>query len=54
MKYRVAGELKVTDYVMRNVFWIGVYPGLTEAMLDYIAEAFSAFMREFKTSPAAF
>ena len=51
--YRVAGELKVTDYVMRNVFWIGVYPGLTEPMLDYIVDAFCAFMRDYKTSPAA-
>jgi CDP-6-deoxy-D-xylo-4-hexulose-3-dehydrase len=53
VKYRVAAELKVTDYVMRNVFWIGVYPGLTESMLDYIVDAFSAFMRDYKTSPAA-
>ena len=53
VKYRVAGELKVTDYVMRNVFWIGVYPGLTEPMLDYIVDAFCAFMRDYKTSPAA-
>ncbi|HEY4900962.1 MAG TPA: lipopolysaccharide biosynthesis protein RfbH [Terriglobales bacterium] len=51
-KYRVAAELKFTDYVMRNVFWIGVYPGLTEPMLDYIVDAFSAFMRDFKASPA--
>jgi CDP-6-deoxy-D-xylo-4-hexulose-3-dehydrase len=53
VKYRVAGELKNTDYVMRNVFWIGVYPGLTEPMLDHIVDAFSVFMREVKTSPAA-
>ena len=52
VNYRVAGELKVTDFVMRNVFWIGVYPGLTESMLDYVADTFSAFVREAKTSPA--
>lgn len=51
-KYRVAADLKVTDYVMRNVFWIGVYPGLTEPMLDHIVDAFSVFMREIKASPA--
>ena len=33
---------------MRNVFWIGVYPGLTEPMLDHIADAFSVFMRELQ------
>jgi len=53
VKYRVVGELKNTDFVMRNVFWIGVYPGLTEPMLDHIVDAFSVFMRDLKTSPAA-
>jgi CDP-6-deoxy-D-xylo-4-hexulose-3-dehydrase len=37
-EYRVAGELTNTDYVMNNVFWIGVYPGLTEPMLDFVAK----------------
>lgn len=32
--YRVVGELKVTDEVMNNSFWVGVYPGLTEPMMD--------------------
>ncbi len=32
--YRVVGDLKVTDEVMNNSFWIGVYPGMTKAMLD--------------------
>ena len=34
--YRVIGDLKNTDYVMENTFWIGLYPGLTEEMLDYV------------------
>jgi CDP-4-dehydro-6-deoxyglucose reductase, E1 len=33
------GELPNTDYVMNNVFWIGVYPGLTAAMIDYVVES---------------
>jgi CDP-6-deoxy-D-xylo-4-hexulose-3-dehydrase len=53
-KYRVSAELKITDYVMRNVFWIGVYPGLTEPMLDHIVDSFSAFMRNIKTPAVAF
>ena len=35
--YRVSGSLKVTDFVMNNTFWIGVYPGMTEEMIDYMA-----------------
>lgn len=37
--YRVAGDLKVTDAVMSDAFWIGVYPGLTAEMLEYMAES---------------
>ena len=38
MGYRVVGELSNTDYVMNNSFWVGVYPGMTNDMLDYIVE----------------
>ena len=38
MGYRVAGELQQTDRIMRDSFWIGVYPGMTVKMLDYMAE----------------
>lgn len=36
--YRVVGDLARSDEVMHRVFWIGVYPGLTQPMLDYVAE----------------
>lgn len=36
--YRVVGDLENTDFVMNNSFWVGVYPGMTDAMLDYMAE----------------
>jgi CDP-6-deoxy-D-xylo-4-hexulose-3-dehydrase len=42
--YRVVGELTNTDYVMNNVFWIGVFPGLTQPMLDYVAETIVRFV----------
>jgi CDP-4-dehydro-6-deoxyglucose reductase, E1 len=48
-EYRVVGELKNTDFVMNNVFWIGVYPGLTTEMLDYAAEVIHGFVTEERT-----
>jgi CDP-6-deoxy-D-xylo-4-hexulose-3-dehydrase len=41
--FRVAGELTNSDLVMRQTFWIGVYPGLTADMLDYAAEKIEQF-----------
>jgi CDP-6-deoxy-D-xylo-4-hexulose-3-dehydrase len=35
---RVIGDLKNSDFVMRNVLWVGVYPGLTKSMLNHMAE----------------
>ncbi len=42
-EYRVVGELPNTDFVMNQVFWIGVFPGLTHAHLDYVIESLQAF-----------
>jgi len=39
-RFRVVGDLENTDFVMNNVFWIGVYPGLTAEMLCYVLETF--------------
>ena len=36
--YRVVGELKNTDRIMQDTFWIGVYPGMTDDMIDYMAK----------------
>ena len=37
-QYRVVGNLKNTDFIMNNTFWIGVYPGMTDEMIDYMAK----------------
>lgn len=42
--YRISGELKNTDKVMNNTFWIGVQPSLTEEMLDYVANQIEIFL----------
>lgn len=35
--YRVVGDLKVADRIMRDTFWVGVYPGMTDEMIDTMA-----------------
>jgi CDP-6-deoxy-D-xylo-4-hexulose-3-dehydrase len=42
--YRVVGGLETTDLIMNNTFWIGVYPGLTEEMLAFSANAIRTFL----------
>jgi CDP-6-deoxy-D-xylo-4-hexulose-3-dehydrase len=48
-EYRVVGEMTNTDYVMNNVFWIGVFPGLTKEMLDFIAKTAIEFVATVKS-----
>jgi CDP-6-deoxy-D-xylo-4-hexulose-3-dehydrase len=36
---RVVGSLENSDFIASNVFWIGIYPGLTKEMLDYVVES---------------
>lgn len=36
--YRVASSLTSTDFIMNNTFWVGVYPGMTDDMIDYMAK----------------
>ena len=47
MKYRLAGSLENSDLVMNNLFWIGVYPGLTEEMIQYVIQTFKEFFRRY-------
>jgi len=47
-QYRVVGELRNTDFVMNNVFWVGVYPGLTHPMLDFVAATIREFILKSK------
>ena len=42
--FRIVGSLRNTDIVMNRSFWVGVYPGLTTKMLDYVISSISEFM----------
>ncbi|MEM8862195.1 MAG: DegT/DnrJ/EryC1/StrS family aminotransferase, partial [Chloroflexota bacterium] len=44
-QWRAVGDLKNTDFTMTNSFWVGIYPGLTNEMLDFVAETFSDFVK---------
>ena len=44
VEYRVAGELTNTDAVMNRTFWVGVYPGLTAPMIEWIADSLHQFV----------
>lgn len=42
--FRVVGDLSNTDVIMRRTFWVGVYPGLTVPMLDFVADSILEFL----------
>ena len=44
--YRVVGELKNTDFVMNNGFWIGVYPGMKSEMLNWMIKSIREFCKK--------
>lgn len=46
VEYRVVGDLKNTDYIMNNTFFIGVYPGIDNIKLDYVLKVFDEFFKE--------
>lgn len=41
--FRTLGALPQTDRVMNDTFWVGVYPGLTQSMLDYVVETLETY-----------
>jgi CDP-6-deoxy-D-xylo-4-hexulose-3-dehydrase len=43
--YRVVGELKATDNILNDTFWIGVYPGMNKDMLDYMIQMIHEFVQ---------
>ncbi len=44
--YRVVGDLAVTDRIMKDTFWLGVYPGMTDAKIDYMAKVIKEALQQ--------
>lgn len=45
IRHRTVGDLRNSDIVLRSTFFIGVYPGLDDARIDYVLEAFADFFK---------
>lgn len=43
--YRIIGDLKVTDKIMNDSFWIGLYPGMVDGAIDYMIKKIKEFLR---------
>ena len=43
--YKIIGDLKNTDFTMNNAFWVGVYPGMTQKMLDKMIDTIKGSLR---------
>lgn len=43
--YRVVGDLNMTDFIMTHTFWVGVYPGMTDEKIDYMAKIIKEAVR---------
>jgi len=43
--YRISGALTNTDIVMNQTFWLGIYPGITTEMMDFVADRTTAFIQ---------
>ncbi len=47
VQFRIVGNLNNSDIVMKRSFWVGVYPGLTTQMLEYVIDSIREFMRNY-------
>jgi CDP-6-deoxy-D-xylo-4-hexulose-3-dehydrase len=46
VSYRISGELQNTDIVMNQTFWLGIYPGITPEMMDFVADRTGALVKK--------
>ena len=45
--YKIIGDLKNSNFIMNNTFWIGVYPGINDEMIEYIEKTFNNFCSKY-------
>jgi CDP-6-deoxy-D-xylo-4-hexulose-3-dehydrase len=45
-KFKISGNLEVTDNIMNNTFWVGIHPSLGEEELDYIGKSLEKSIRQ--------
>jgi CDP-6-deoxy-D-xylo-4-hexulose-3-dehydrase len=50
LPHRVVGPLTNADIITENTFWIGVYPGLSDDMIDYVLSTIGSFVTKSKAS----
>ena len=43
--FKIIGDHKNADLIMNNAFWLGVYPGITKEMMEYVKKTISGFMK---------
>jgi CDP-6-deoxy-D-xylo-4-hexulose-3-dehydrase len=48
LPHRVVGPLTNADIITDNTFWIGVYPGLNDDMIDFVLSTISSFIQKAK------
>jgi len=51
VKYRISGTLTNTDIIMNQTFWLGIYPGITREMMDFVAERTGAMVKRAMARP---
>ncbi|MNH45121.1 DegT/DnrJ/EryC1/StrS aminotransferase family protein [compost metagenome] len=48
LNYRVSGELPVTDKIMNDTFWIGLWPGLSDDHLEHAARCLETYLQRLR------
>lgn len=48
LKYKTAGEIVNADIIMKNAFWLGVFPGITGEMMNYVKKTIGQFLSQFE------